>query len=118
VPSRREEKLALLQYPKPRQDLLRKLLFQHPRDITPIDRFAFALWLLAITSHQWVTHLTDITRRLSYLKKSAFMTLLARWESEDYDDHDYDESVIKPETDEERAARLEAQRQKDAREAR
>ena len=28
--------------------------------------------------------------------------------------HDYDESVIKPETDEERAARLEAQRQTDA----
>ena len=39
------------------------------------------------------------------------MTLLNRGESED---HDYDESVIKPETDEERAARLEAQRQTDA----
>jgi len=45
------------------------------------------------------------------------MTLLTRGESEDHDDHDYDESVIKPETDEERAARLEAQRQKDARQA-
>jgi hypothetical protein len=41
------------------------------------------------------------------------MTLLTRGESEDHDDHD-DESVIKPETDEERAARLEAQRQTDA----
>jgi hypothetical protein len=45
------------------------------------------------------------------------MTLLTRGESEDHHDHhdhDYDESFIKPETDEERAARLEAQRQKDA----
>jgi hypothetical protein len=39
------------------------------------------------------------------------MTLLNRGESED---HDYDESVIKPETDEEREARLQAQRQRDA----
>jgi len=42
------------------------------------------------------------------------MTLLTRGESEDHNDNDYDESVINPETDEERAARLEAQRQKDA----
>ena len=42
------------------------------------------------------------------------MTPLTRRKSEDHDDHDYDESVIKPETDEERAARLEVQRQKDA----
>jgi hypothetical protein len=42
------------------------------------------------------------------------MTLLTRGESEHNDDHGYDESVIKPETDEERAARLEAQRQTDA----
>jgi hypothetical protein len=61
------------------------------------------------------------------------MTLITCGESEDHDDHDYDEFVIKPETDsedhddydcdesvikpgtdEERAARLEAQRQKDA----
>jgi hypothetical protein len=42
------------------------------------------------------------------------MTLLTRGESEDHDDHDNDESFIKPETDEERSARLEAQRRKDA----
>jgi hypothetical protein len=45
------------------------------------------------------------------------MTLFTGGESEHHDDHDNDESVIKPETDEERAARLEAQRQKDARQA-
>jgi hypothetical protein len=45
------------------------------------------------------------------------MTLLTRGESEDHDDHDYDESIIKPETDEERAARLEARRQEDAHKA-
>jgi hypothetical protein len=33
------------------------------RDVTPTDSLALALWLLAITAHQDVTHLTDGTRR-------------------------------------------------------